>query len=404
MRTAKIFLVSTVVIDAMGVGLIMPVMPDLMREVTGSDISNAALWGGLLATSFALMQFLCAPLLGSLSDRYGRRPVLLGALCVMAVDYVIMGVAGTIWLLLAGRIVAGMTAATQSAASAAMADLSAPHEKAANFGLIGAGFGMGFVIGPILGGFLGEFGTRAPFFAAAALAALNLVIGYLALPETVTDATRRAIDPRRLDPLGAFRAMGRFPGATRTLTVFFLLQVAFFVYPSIWSYYGVARFDWDARTIGLSLGLFGITAAIMQAGLIRVFLRILGERGTVIYGLCMNALVFTLLAVLTSGTVVLILVPLAGFAAVTSPAIQGLLARQIPDDEQGALQGLFSACAAMAAILSPPVMTTTFFWFTRGDGPGFAGAPFALSVGILAIALALMFGPRGVGRQKEIPA
>ncbi|QFT63934.1 MFS transporter, DHA1 family, tetracycline resistance protein [Roseivivax halotolerans] len=397
MRAAKLFLVSTVVIDAMGIGLIMPVMPDLLREITGSDIGNAALWGGLLATAFALMQFLCAPALGALSDRFGRRPVLFGALGGMAVDYVVMGFAGTIWLLLLGRIVAGITAATQAVASAAMSDLSRPEEKAQNFGLIGAGFGIGFVIGPLLGGLLGEFGTRAPFFAAAALAALNLLIGYLALPETVTEERRRPVDVRRLDPLGAFRALRRIPGTSRALAVFFLLQMAFFVYPSIWSYYGVARFGWDPGLIGFSLGIFGITAAIMQGGLIRVFLRHLGERGTVIYGLTMNSLVFILLAFLQSGTLVLILVPLAGFAAVTSPAIQGLVARVVPDDEQGALQGLFSATGAMAAILSPPVMTTTFFWFTRGED-GFAGAPFLLSVGLLGIALALMLGPGGVGK------
>ena len=220
----------------------------------------------------------------------------------------------------------------------------------------------------------------------------------------MTDANRRAIDPRRLDPLGAFRAMRRIPGTSRTLMVFFLLQVAFFVYPSIWSYYGVARFDWDARTIGLSLGLFGISAAIMQGGLIRLFLRYLGERGTVIYGLCMNFSVFVILALVTSGPLVLTLVPIAGFAAVTSPALQGLLARRVPADEQGALQGLFSACGALAAIVSPPLMTTSFFWFTHGPGPGFPGAPFVLAAGLLTIALALMFGPQGVGREERRPA
>lgn len=403
MKAAKLFLVSTVVIDAMGVGLIMPVMPDLLREITGSDIANAALWGGLLSTVFALMQFLCAPLLGALSDRFGRRRVLFAALAGMSLDYLVMGFAQTLWLLVLGRIVAGVTAATQSVASAAMSDLSRPEEKAANFGLIGAGFGIGFVIGPLLGGLLGEFGTRAPFFAAAGLAALNLAIGYLALPETVTEARRRPIDPRRLDPLGAFRALGRIPGTSRAIAVFFLLQMAFFVYPAIWSYYGVARFGWDPGLIGLSLGIFGISAAIMQGGLIRLVLRYLGERGTVIYGLCMNSLVFVLLALLQSGTLVLILVPLAGLAAVTSPAIQGLVARAVPDDEQGALQGLFSATGALAAILSPPIMTTTFFWFTRG-GEGFAGAPFLLSVGLLAVALGLMLAPGGPRISKEAPA
>ncbi len=205
-----LFILITVVIDAMGIGLILPVMPDLIREVNGGDLANAAVWGGILSTVFAVMQFLFGPVVGNLVDRFGRRPVLLVALFVMALDYLVMAVAGTIWLLLLGRIVGGITAATQSTASAYMADISKPEDKAANFGLIGAAFGVGFVIGPLIGGILGEYGTRAPFYAAAALAAANMAFGWFVLPETVTDRIRR---PFQLAPRQPVR---RVPPHRRT--------------------------------------------------------------------------------------------------------------------------------------------------------------------------------------------
>ena len=224
-----IFILITVMIDSMGIGLIMPVMPDLIQEVRAADLGSAAVWGGVLATAFAVMQFLFGPTLGNLSDRFGRRPVLLIALLVMALDYLVMALAASIWLLLLGRIVGGITAATHSTASAYVADISAPRDKAANFGLIGAAFGLGFVIGPLMGGVLGEWGTRAPFWAAAGLAAANAVLGYFVLRETVTDSIRRPFEWARANPLGAFKSLGRFPGLGRLFAVFFLYQVAFFV-------------------------------------------------------------------------------------------------------------------------------------------------------------------------------
>ena len=307
MRLPVLFILITVMIDAMGIGLIIPVMPDLIRDVTGGALANAALWGGVLATVFAVMQFLFGPVIGNLSDRFGRRPVLLISLVVMAADYVVMAVAGSIWLLLIGRVIGGITAATQSTASAYMADISEPGKKAQNFGLVGAAFGLGFVIGPLMGGLLGEWGTRAPFWAAAVLAGANAVLGWFVLRETVTDAIRRPFDWRRANPLGAFRSLGRLPGLGRLLVVFFLYQVAFFVYPAVWAYFGQARFGWNAGMIGLSLGLFGIMMAIVQGGLIRLILARLGERGTVIYGLVFDVFAFGALAFVTSGTVALVL-------------------------------------------------------------------------------------------------
>ena len=285
MRLPVVFILITVMIDAMGIGLILPVMPALILEVEGGSLARAALWGGVLSTGFAVMQFLFGPTVGSLSDRYGRRPVLLVSLAVMALDYLVMAVAGTIWLLLAGRLVGGITAATQSTAMAFMADISKPEDKAANFGLIGAAFGVGFVLGPLIGGLLAEWGTRAPFYAAAVLASANAVFGWFVMPETVTERTRRPLDWRRANPMGAFRHLSALPGLRPLLTLSFVYGVAFFVYPAIWAYFGQARFGWSPQVIGLSLAIYGISSAAVQAGLIRVMLRHLGGRRTVIWGL-----------------------------------------------------------------------------------------------------------------------
>ncbi|MGD9295330.1 MAG: MFS transporter, partial [Roseobacter sp.] len=311
MRAPVLFILLTIMIDAMGIGLIIPVMPDLLEDVGARDLSTAALWGGVLATSFAAMQFLFGPVIGGLSDRFGRRPVLLVSLVVMALDYLVMAVAGSIWLLLLGRAIGGITAATQPTANAFMADISAPENRAANFGLIGAAFGAGFVLGPLLGGLLAEFGTRAPFYAAAVLSGLNALFGFFVMKETLMPENRRAFSWRRANPLGTFRQLGSLSGLGRLLVVFFIYQVAFSVYPAVWSFFGKERFGWDPATIGLSLALFGIMLAIVQGGLIRPILRLLGERGTVIYGHVFDICAFLALAFVTSGTVALILVPLA---------------------------------------------------------------------------------------------
>src|SRR6056297_2651840 len=335
MRLPVVFILLTVMINAMGIGLIIPVMPDLIREVTGGDLANAALWGGVLATVFAVMQFLFGPLLGNLSDRFGRRPVLLISLLVMAADYVVMALAGSIWLLFVGRIVGGITAATQSTANAYMADISEPGKKAQNFGLVAAAFGLGFVIGPLMGGLLGEWGTRAPFWAAAALAGANAALGYVVLGETVTDAIRRPFEWCRANPLGAFRSLRQLPGLGRLFTVFFLYQVAFFVYPAIWAYFGQARFGWNAGMIGLSLGLFGVMRAVGQGGLIRLILARLGPRSMVIYWLVLEIFAFAALAFVTSGPIALILTPLAALGAVITPALQGIMSRAVGETRQG---------------------------------------------------------------------
>ena len=388
MKLPVVFILLTVMIDAMGIGLIVPVMPDLIREVRGVSIGSAAVWGAVLSSTFAAMQFLFGPLLGALSDRFGRRPILLVSLVVLAADYLVMAVAGSIWLLLAGRVVGGITAATQSTANAYMADISAPEDKAANFGLIGAAFGLGFVFGPVLGGVLAEFGTRAPFYAAAALAAANAVFGYLVLKETVDDRIRRKFEWRRANPFGVFRQLRKLPGLEALLAVFFLYQVAFNVYPAIWSFYTIERFDWSPGMIGWSLGLFGVSMAVVQGLLIRPIMRWLGERGTVIYGHSADIVVFLLIALVSSGTWLLILTPIAALPAVITPALQGIMSKAVSDDAQGELQGALTSVAALAMIPAPLMMSWVFESFI-GDGAPvyFPGAPFLLSAGLVLVAL-----------------
>jgi DHA1 family tetracycline resistance protein-like MFS transporter len=386
----------TVMIDAMGIGLIIPVMPDLIQEVGGGTLAEAAIWGGILSTTFAAMQFLFGPVMGGLSDRFGRRPVLLTALVVMALDYVVMAVAGSIWLLLAVRVVGGITAATQSTATAYMADISAPHERAARFGLVGAAFGAGFVLGPLLGGVLAEYGTRAPFWLAAALAFGNAIFGWVVLKETVTDENRRRFEWRRANPLGALRALGRLPGVTPLLLVYFIYYVGFAVYPAVWSYFGTERFDWTPAKIGLSLALFGVTMAVIQGGLIRPILRALGERGTVIAGHVFSITSLIGIALITSGTWVLILTPLAALGGIIPPALQGIMSARVANDAQGELQGALTSASALAMILSPLVMTYTFAQFTDAQAPIYLpGAPFLLAAMLSTIGLAaLIIGTR----------
>ena len=394
MRLPVLFIMFTVMIDAMGIGLIMPVMPDLMVEVGGGTLGAAALWGGLLSTSFAAMQFLFGPVVGGLSDRFGRRPILLVSLVAMAADYLLMAVAGTIWLLLIGRIIGGITAATHSTANAYIADISKPEDKSANFGLIGAAFGLGFVLGPLIGGLLAEYGTRAPFYAAAVLSGLNALFGWVVLKETVTDAIRRPFSLKRANPFGAFKALSKLPMIGTLLGVYFVYSIAHTVYPAIWSYFGKERFDWDPATIGLSLGLFGIMMAVVQGFLIRPAIKYLGERGTIIYGLFFDILAFGFLSLVTSGTVALFFIPVAALAGIVSPALQGLMSRAVGDDQQGELQGALTSLSALAMIISPMLMTTTFAAFTAETAPFYMpGAPFLLALILTLINRAVHAAP-----------
>ena len=375
----------------MGIGIIMPVMPDLIQEVGNVDLSKAALWGGTLTVVFAINQFLFSPIIGGMSDTYGRRPVLLVALFVMALDYLVMGFAHAMWLLFLGRFVGGITAATQSTASAYMADISTKEDKAKNFGLLGAAFGVGFILGPIVGGLLSEYGSRAPFFAAAAIAFANMLFGYFVLPETVTDATRRKFEWRRANPFGTFKQMKQLQGMLPMLFVFLLLSIAFFVYPSIWAFFGRAQFDWDARMVGMTLAAYGLGIVIVQGFLIRPILKRFGEKKTALFGMCMHLLTFTAYQFMTETWQVFAFMPLSVFSAVAVPALQGLMSNSVSDNSQGELQGAMGSLTALATIISPLVMTQVFSYFTNENAPIYLpSAPFLVSAFSIVVAL-LMF-------------
>lgn len=388
-------IITTVTLDAMGVGLIMPVMPALLREVEGGSLAQAAIWGGIMSAAFAVMQFLFGPVIGALSDRWGRRPVLLISLLAMAADYVIMALAGSLWLLLAGRILGGITAATHSTANAYMADISAPHEKAQRFGLLMAGFGVGFVLGPILGGLLAEYGTRAPFWAAGALAFANAALGFVVLQESLPRRRRRRFSWARANPFGAFRAVARLAGVAPLLAVFFLFHVATYVYPAVWAFFLTERFGWGEGTIGLSLGIYGLSYALAMAFLVQPAMARLGPRGTVIFGLGMECITLVLIASLSDGRVLLAMIPIAALGSLAMPALQAAMSDSVSPSAQGELQGLLTSVNALAMACAPVLMTQTFAHFTAAGAPLYLpGAPFLLAAALMVLCLALFLGQR----------
>lgn len=402
-RAAAGFIVTTVAIDAMGIGLILPVMPELLKTIGGFDVSQAALWGGVLAFSYAAMNFLFGPLLGNLSDRYGRRPVLLASLAVLCVDYLVMAAAQSLWLLLVARIAAGIAGATYSTANAYLADISPPEKRAANFGLVGAGFGIGFVFGPAIGGLLGELGPRAPFLAAAALCAVNVVFGWLVLPESLPPERRRAFELRRSDPFSALRDVSRLPQLRWLAAALFVYALGHSVYPAVWSFYALAAFGWSPAQIGASLAAIGVAMALSQGLLIRVLLRKLGEVGTIAVGLGANLLAMAGLAIIGQGWVVYAGLPLFALGVVVGPALNGLMSGRTAADEQGRLQGVLGALQGVTAIAAPLLFTGVFRAFTDAEAPVFwPGAPFAVSALLVAAtALTLAVGLRRGGDQSK---
>lgn len=387
-RHAVAFVFVTVLIDSMGLGIIIPVMPSLIRELTGLGLGDAARWGGLLTLAYALMQFLLGPTVGSLSDRVGRRPVLLVSLATLAVDYLIMGLAQSLWLLFLGRLLAGAAGATYATANAVIADSSAPDRRARNFGLIGAGFGIGFIVGPVLGGLAGEIGTRAPFYAAAALAAANLCYGALVLPETLAPANRRRFDWRRANPFGAVRQLARVPTVAWLVLCFLLYNLGHHVYPAVWSFYTQEAFGWDTAQVGLSLSLVGVGFALVQGGLIRLILARFGEAATAWIGFLVSIPPLLWLAVATEGWMAYAVIPVTALGAVLSPALTGLMANRVADDAQGELQGVLSSCTGVTMILTPVAMTQLFGAFTAPQAPVYMpGAPFLAAAVLVAAAM-----------------
>ena len=389
-KTSAVFVFVTVAIDAMGIGIIIPVMPDLLQELSNANIGDAARWGGYLAFGYALMQFLFSPIIGALSDRFGRRPVLMVSLATLGVDYLVMAIAPTLWILFIGRLIAGIAGATHATATAYIADVTPREGRAAAFGLVGAGFGVGFVLGPVIGGIMGEVGTRAPFYAASVLAFVNLAYGYFFLPESLSPENRRPIDLSRANPLGALRQIAKLPMVAWFVGVTFLYSLSHAVYPSVWSYFTKEAFDWSPSQIGWSLALVGIGFAVVQIGLIRVFLKRFGEVRTAYLGFMFNMVGLTAIAMVTQGWMLFALMPLIALGDIVKPALVGLMSNRVADDAQGELQGVIASAQSVTSVISPLLMTQVFAIYSKAPGLYLPGAPFLLAAMVMVLA-ALIF-------------
>ncbi|MEM6465744.1 MAG: TCR/Tet family MFS transporter [Pseudomonadota bacterium] len=394
-RLPFLVIILTVVLDSMGIGLILPVMPELLAEIGEVEVSQASRWGGFLALSYAVMQFLVGPLLGNLSDAYGRRPVLLCSLLAMGVDYLVMASASTLWLLFVTRIIAGIAGATYSTASAYLADISKPEERAANFGLVGASFGIGFIFGPAIGGMLGEFGTRAPFVAAALLAFANMGLGYFVLKESLPVETRRPFSWHGSNPFRALMRVRHLP-LIRGLVVIYLVEVtATNVYPAVWAYYTQERFGWSVGMVGVSLAAYGVCVAVVQGGLIRLILQRLREYRTAVFGMSCSLIGLLTLSGLSAGWAIFALMPLLALSAVTEPALSGMASNRVGDDEQGVLQGILGSVSAVGSLIALPLMTQLFAGFTGPQAPVyFPGAPFLMAACMTIVGLGLLLRHR----------
>ena len=391
-RYAVFVVFATVLIDTIGFGIIIPVMPELLMQLTGKDLSGAAAWHGVLYFSFSVAQFICAPVLGNLSDRFGRRPVILCSLLAFGIDYLIMGFAGWIGWLFLGRIVAGIAGASYTPAYACIADVSPPERRAANFGLIGAAFGAGFIIGPAIGGLLGGLGPRAPFFVAGGLALLNACCGWFLLPETLAPESRRPFRWSRANPLGALLHVRAFPLLLGLLAVHFLWQLAMQVYPSTWSFFTMLRFGWSTAAVGASLAFVGVIMIITQGGLTRVLIpRFGGERPSALIGMLCGSASFAAYAFATQGWMMYAVMLSWFLAGLAYPSLNAMMSQQVPADAQGALQGAAASLASLSSIVGPPLLTQILAYFSRGNSPVyFPGAAF-LTAAVLGVASAMLF-------------
>jgi len=385
-KAALGFIFITVLIDVIGLGIIIPVMPELIAKLIHGDISSASSWGGILGAVYASMQFLFAPVLGNLSDRYGRRPVLLFSLLGFGIDYLFLAFAPTIWWLFLGRVIAGITGASFTTASAYVADISTPDKRAQNFGMIGAAFGLGFIVGPLLGGILGQFGTRVPFFAAATLSLLNFLYGYFILPESLPAEKRRSFDWSRANPLGSLKHLRKYPAVSGLIFSLILIYIAGHAVMSTWSYYGIEKFQWTKAMVGYSLAFVGVMVAVVQGGLIRTIIPKLGQEKSLYVGLGLYSIGMLLYAFAGQGWMMFAFSVVYCLGAIAGPALQGIISSHVPSNEQGELQGALTSLMSLTSVFGPLIMTNLFYYFTHRDAPVFfPGAPFLLGASLMLV-------------------
>ena len=386
-KTALLFIFVTILVDVIGIGIILPILPELIMELTGEGTAMAVIYGMWLTTAFAGMQFLFSPVLGEISDSYGRRPILLLALLGLSFDYLIHAWAPTIMWLFIGRFLAGITGASFTVASAYIADISTKEEKAKNFGLIGAAFGLGFIIGPGIGGFFGEIDIRLPFYIAAGLTFSNFVFGFFFVPESLALENRRPINLWKMIPGVSLVSLRNYKGVLLLIFAFFLANLAGQALPSTWSYYGIERYDWSPREIGISLMVVGLLVAIAQGFLVGIVVKKFGKKHTIIAGFLLWTIGMFLFSQASEPWMLYaFLIPYA-FGGVAGPTIQGLISNQVSEKEQGNLQGAITGLISVTAILGQLIFSSVFYYFIRPETDiYFPGAPYALAAIFLFIA------------------
>jgi DHA1 family tetracycline resistance protein-like MFS transporter len=381
------FIFITLLLDVIGLSIIAPVLPRLVEQLIDGNISQASQWSGLLLFAYAFMQFICAPIVGNLSDQYGRRPVLLLSLLGFGIDYIFLWLAPTIGWLFLGRIIAGMFGASYTTATAYIADISTDKNRAKNFGLIGAAFGLGYIIGPVLGGVLSELGPRVPFIAAAVLTFMNAIYGYFVLPESLAIENRRPFEWKRAHPLGALLQLKKHKNLSGGLIItFLLLYIADHALMSTWTFINIEKFGWSNTLIGLSLTTAGILVVIVQGGLIRIINPKIGNQKSIFIGLILYTFSLLLFAFATqSWMMFLFLIPYC-LGGITGPSLRSIISENVPNNEQGELQGALTSLMSVASIIGPLLMTNLFTWFTRPTATiRFAGAPFLAGAVLMMI-------------------
>lgn len=391
-KAAVTFIFITVLIDVIGFGIIIPVLPKLLAEMIQIDLNEASTYGGYLLTSFAIAQFLFSPIMGSLSDQYGRRPVLLLSLLGFAIDYLILAFAPTFSWLIIGRIIAGVFGASYTVASAYIADISTEDNRAKNFGMLGAAFGLGFIIGPLLGGLFGEIGVRVPFYVAAGLAFVNFLYGYFILPESLSLENRRKFDWKRANPIGTIQQIFSYKAIGYLLFTFFLLNLGVHAINSNWAYYTMYRFEWSEGMVGLSLAFVGVLISIVQAGLAQKAVDYFGEGKSIYYGISLYVLGMFLFAFASSTWMMFVFLIPYCLGGICGPNLQSYLVGQVPANQQGELQGGLTAIQSLTTIFGPLIMTGIFFYTTKEGTPFyFPGSAFILAAILMAISFVIAY-------------
>lgn len=386
-KPALILILVTLFLDSMGFGLIIPIVPDLLIELTGLTNNENAIYGGALMAVYAVMQLVCGPIVGGLSDRYGRRPILLAALFGFAIDYVFTALANSIWWLFLGRMIAGIMGASFTTGGAYISDISTPETRAQNFGMIGAAFGLGFIAGPALGGLLGQMGTRAPFYAAAGLALINWLYAFFVLPESLKPENRRPFDWSRANPIGTFRSLFKYKVVAGLFAALALVVVSAHAVQSNWNFFTKEQLHWTSKEIGISLTIVGVLFAVVQGGLIRVIIPKLGQTRSVYIGLAVYALGLVLYAFAVNTWMMYAITAVYVMGGIASPAIQGIMAGMVPPNAQGELQGGFTSLMSAASIVGPLLMNSLFAYFSGPNAPVyFPGAAMMLGAVLCLIA------------------